>query len=350
MSEQSHHAQEDNDQGNDQEQRHNKKQDHPQHQQSQEQQQWLDDIIESLLQSHNESLPPPEQQRFKTMKSTKSQRRKPFPLVSGGNAETNATTSDATDHSRSKRRNVPTSTSTINTSSSSSITKRVKPLVHQDIMELCKLSREVVMKQPMLLELAAPITICGDIHGQFHDLIRIFDTGGYPHQSNYLFLGDYVDRGKQSIETACLLLAYKIKHPHNFFLLRGNHEARNINRVYGFYDECKRKYTTQKVYKAFCSIFDCLPCCAIIDEKIMCMHGGLSPDLYSDSASSGSSSDIGSTTDNKRSKLKLLEKINQIQRPCDVPDSGLLCDLLWSDPDPSIDVSTLFCVHCCYYS
>ena len=130
----------------------------------------------------------------------------------------------------------------------------------------------------MLLELEAPIKICGDVHGQFADLIKLFEYGGYPGDTNYLFLGDYIDRGKQSIECICLLLAYKIKHPENFFLLRGNHECSSINRIYGFYDECRRRYNV-RLWKAFTDLFNFLPVAALIDDRIFCMHGGLSPSV-----------------------------------------------------------------------
>ena len=162
----------------------------------------------------------------------------------------------------------------------------------------------------------------------------MFEYGGFPPQANYLFLGDYVDRGKQSLETICLLLAYKIKYPENFFILRGNHECASINRIYGmiattttttisnittiliiillgFYDECKRRYNI-KLWKTFTDCFNCLPVSAIVDEKIFCMHGGLSPELQN------------------------MEQIKRIMRPTDIPDTGLLCDLLWADPDKDI--------------
>lgn len=184
-------------------------------------------------------------------------------------------------------------------------------LSEAEIKQLCQHSKDIFLQQPNLLELEAPIKICGDIHGQYSDLLRLFEYGGFPPQANYLFLGDYVDRGKQSLETICLLLAYKIKYPENFFLLRGNHECASINRIYGFYDECKRRFNV-KLWKTFTDCFNCLPVAALIDEKILCMHGGLSPDL------------------------KNLDQVRNISRPTDVPEAGLLCDLLWSDPEKDI--------------
>jgi len=176
---------------------------------------------------------------------------------------------------------------------------------------LCHQTKAVFAEQPMMLELDAPMRVAGDVHGQYYDLLRLFEYGGPPEEMNYLFLGDYVDRGKNSIETVALLLAFKAKYPENFFILRGNHECASINRLYGFFDECKRRYNI-KLWKTFGDAFNFMPVCALIDDRILCMHGGLSPELTS------------------------LEQIRNLPRPVDVPDSGLLCDLLWSDPSPEV--------------
>ncbi|KAG8510216.1 Serine/threonine-protein phosphatase PP1-beta catalytic subunit [Galemys pyrenaicus] len=164
---------------------------------------------------------------------------------------------------------------------------KIVQMTEAEVRGLCIKSREIFLSQPILLELEAPLKICGDIHGQYTDLLRLFEYGGFPPEANYLFLGDYVDRGKQSLETICLLLAYKIKYPENFFLLRGNHECASINRIYGFYDE-------------------------YLSTTLTFLFIGLSPDLQS------------------------MEQIRRIMRPTDVPDTGLLCDLLWSDPDKDV--------------
>ena len=184
-------------------------------------------------------------------------------------------------------------------------------LKEEEIKYLIDKSMIIFKEQKMLIELEAPLRVCGDIHGQYYDLLIIFEHCGYPGEFNYLFLGDYVDRGKQSLETICLLLAYKIKYPLKVHLLRGNHESSVTNRIYGFYDECKRRYNV-RLWRNFTELFNYLPVAALIDEKILCMHGGLSPDLRN------------------------LSSISDISRPTEIPDSGLLCDLLWSDPDKEV--------------
>lgn len=189
---------------------------------------------------------------------------------------------------------------------STKVTKAVC-LKNAEITAICAKAREVFMSQPSLIELNAPVKIVGDIHGQYNDLIRLFEMCGFPPDSNYLFLGDYVDRGKQSLETILLLFCYKLKYPENFFLLRGNHECANVTRVYGFYDECKRRCNI-KVWKGFVDTFNTMPIASIVADKIFCVHGGLSP------------------------SLSHMDDIRNIARPTDVPDYGLLNDLLWSDP------------------
>ncbi|WFD25585.1 protein-serine/threonine phosphatase [Malassezia nana] len=193
-------------------------------------------------------------------------------------------------------------------------TKVPKPALKvPEIIAVCQAAREVFLSQPTLIELSPPVKIVGDTHGQYQDLLRLFDMCGFPPAANYLFLGDYVDRGKQSLETILLLLCYKIKYPENFFLLRGNHECANVTRVYGFYDECKRRLNI-KVWKSFIDVFNTLPIAAIVASKIFCVHGGLSPSLSN------------------------MDDIRRIERPTGVPDYGLLNDLLWSDPsDTALD-------------
>jgi len=169
----------------------------------------------------------------------------------------------------------------------------------------------IFQKETSLLKISAPLYICGDIHGQYYDLLRVFDILNYPPTSTFLFLGDYVDRGKQSLECILLLLCLKIKYPDKIFLLRGNHESESINKIYGFYDECKRRLSV-KCFKKIINLFNMLPISALINENILCMHGGLSKEL------------------------KTIDQINNILRPTDIPDEGLLCDLLWSDPNETL--------------
>ncbi|KAI1721843.1 calcineurin-like phosphoesterase domain-containing protein [Ditylenchus destructor] len=196
---------------------------------------------------------------------------------------------------------------TTGTGATKGLTKSVN---ESDISQICQQAMAVFLSQPVLLELVPPIKICGDIHGQYSDLLRLFDKIGFPPSVNYLFLGDYVDRGRHSLETVCLLFCYKIKYPNNFFLLRGNHECKLINRVYGFYDEISRRYKSPKLWQTFQDVFDVMPFCALVGERILCMHGGLSP------------------------LLKSLDQLKQIPRPVDPPNPSMTIDLLWSDPDP----------------
>ncbi|SPP75386.1 serine/threonine-protein phosphatase alpha-2 isoform [Drosophila guanche] len=189
---------------------------------------------------------------------------------------------------------------------------RANELTEKELTNISSSAREVFLSQPMLLELNAPVNICGDIHGQFKDLVRMFKKCGFPPSSNYLFLGDYVDRGQHSVKTLALLLAYKLRYPENFFMLRGNHESAELNHVYGFFDECRTRYSVM-LWRSFVDCYTCMPVSAIVQDKIFCVHGGLSPDLHT------------------------LDDIRRLKRPTGVPSAGLLCDLLWADPDPNTE-------------
>ncbi|KAJ3049603.1 Serine/threonine-protein phosphatase 4 catalytic subunit [Rhizophlyctis rosea] len=187
--------------------------------------------------------------------------------------------------------------------------RRCEIIKESEVKELCNKAREILIEESNVQRVDAPVTICGDIHGQFYDLKELFRVGGKCPETNYLFMGDFVDRGFYSVETFLLLLALKVRYPDRITLIRGNHESRQITQVYGFYDECIRKFGSVNVWRYCCEIFDYLSLSAIIDDKIFCVHGGLSPSITS------------------------LDQIRTIDRKQEVPHDGAMCDLLWSDPE-----------------
>nr|KJB61942.1 hypothetical protein B456_009G392700 [Gossypium raimondii] len=169
-----------------------------------------------------------------------------------------------------------------------------KPLSEQQVRALCDKAKEILMKESNV---------------QFHDLAELFRIGGKCPDTNYLFMGDYVDRGYYSVETVTLLVALKVRYPQRITILRGNHESRQITQVYGFYDECLRKYGNANVWKIFTDLFDYFPLTALVESEIFCLHGGLSP------------------------SIETLDNIRNFDRVQEVPHEGPMCDLLWSDPD-----------------
>lgn len=184
-----------------------------------------------------------------------------------------------------------------------------KPIDENEFVRVLRKAGDILFCEFSLLKIPAPVTVCGDVHGQFYDVLRLFETGGAPAETKYLFLGDYVDRGYFSIETIALLLAYKVKYPDTFFLIRGNHECRQVNTLYGFYDEVVQRFGHPGPWKLCNEIFDLLPMAALIEGKIFCDHGGLSP------------------------HVKLVDQVALFERRAEIPSSGPVSDLCWSDPD-----------------
>jgi serine/threonine-protein phosphatase 2A catalytic subunit len=183
------------------------------------------------------------------------------------------------------------------------------PLTENEVKQLVDKAREILVEESNVQPVRAPVTVCGDVHGQFHDLMELFRIGGRCPDTNYLFMGDYVDRGYYSVETVTLLVSMKVRWRDRIFILRGNHESRQITQVYGFYDECLRKYGSANVWKMFTDLFDYLPVTAVVENQIFALHGGLSP------------------------SIDTLDSVRTLDRIQEVPHEGSMCDLLWSDPD-----------------
>ncbi|KAL7278436.1 hypothetical protein ACG7TL_007433 [Trametes sanguinea] len=158
-------------------------------------------------------------------------------------------------------------------------------LAEADMKVLCDRVRSILLEESNIQPVSSPVTICGDIHGQFWDLLELLRKGGMVPETSYIFMA------------------------HKVTLLRGNHESRQITQVYGFYDECQQKYGSALVWKACCSVFDYLNLAAIIDGETLCVHGGLSPDI------------------------RTLDQIRVLSRAQEIPHEGAFCDLMWSDPD-----------------
>jgi len=186
-----------------------------------------------------------------------------------------------------------------------------KKLNERDFHTLCDMVKDILGEESNVQPVSTPVTVCGDIHGQFPDLLELFKTGGsIANGTRYIFMGDYVDRGMYSLETLTYLLLLKVRYPDRITLLRGNHESRQITQVYGFYEECLQKYGSMNPWKWCTQVFDYLTVAALIDGRILCVHGGLSPDIR--------------TIDQIRSS---------IPRKQEIPHDGAFCDLVWSDPE-----------------
>ena len=177
-----------------------------------------------------------------------------------------------------------------------------------EIDEVCKQAIEVLRNEENVLRVESPLSICGDVHGDFDNVLEIFDIFGKPPEGRYLFLGDYVDRGDKSVETVMILLCYKIKYPDDVFLIRGNHESTHPTITFGFYNEVMAKYSDFTVWQSFIEAFKYLPLAAVIDTKIFCVHGGLCPSFHS------------------------ISQLDFVDRFIELPRSGLILDVLWSDP------------------
>jgi len=176
-----------------------------------------------------------------------------------------------------------------------------------DLLELINLFKSVIKSEPNLIKIDDPVTVVGDLHGQFYDLLKCLEVGGNPENTKYLILGDYVDRGTFSVENVLLLCSLKLNYKDTIIMLRGNHECRQMTSFFNFKQECEVKYDYQ-LYNIIMETFDCLPIACLINEKFLAIHGGISPEI---------------------NKIADITKINRFEEP---PKAGAMCDMLWSDP------------------
>ncbi|CAD8099262.1 unnamed protein product [Paramecium sonneborni] len=180
-------------------------------------------------------------------------------------------------------------------------------IAKKEVIKLVTMANKIFKNEGSLIHLSDPLTVVGDIHGQFYDFLKILDVGGNPESQKYVFLGDYVDRGPFSIEVLILLYSLKINYPRTIYMLRGNHECRQLTSFFNFMDECKYKYD-QELYDVFMDSFDNLPLACIINNQFIALHGGISPELRN------------------------VADVNQVERFREPPKNGLFCDILWADP------------------
>lgn len=187
--------------------------------------------------------------------------------------------------------------------------KAGKILTERQLRIACERLKDLLYEESNVQPVSAPVTVAGDLHGQFYDVLELLRIGGEPPATNYIFIGDFVDRGHHSVETIQLLFLLKIKYPSHVTLLRGNHETRQISFTYGFYEEINVKYGNSNAWNYCVDVFDHLPISAIIEDRIFCIHGGLSPEI------------------------KCIDQIRLIDRKMEIPHEGPFSDLMWSDPD-----------------
>lgn len=186
-----------------------------------------------------------------------------------------------------------------------------KRYAYEMVFDMIKLLRGLTTLVDIEVPDSGAITVCGDVHGQYYDLMNIFEMNGLPSEDNpYLFNGDFVDRGSFSLEVILLFFAWKLRYPRHMNLARGNHETRNMNKLYGFEGEVRQKYD-EDLYGMFCEAFCLLPLCHLINSKVFVVHGGLF------------------SQDNVA-----LQDIRKVDRDQEPPDEGLMTEMLWSDPQP----------------